>query len=216
MKNQSPFISILGGSFDPIHNGHLEMAQIAQESIQHSELYFVPCGHPVHRASSKTPAIHRLAMIKIALAQHVNVHVDCYEMNAPKPSYTIDTLQHFRQRFPNNPIGFIMGMDTFLTLDTAWGSQWQDLLNYAHLLVISRAAITSPPSPVLQDFLKQHQVTHQDVLHKQRYGAIMFLDKTPPRISSTVIREKIAQREDVSDLLPKGVYDYIQQHELYR
>lgn len=216
MQNQHPFIAILGGSFDPIHNSHIQMAQIVQREIEDTEIYFTPCGQPVHREKSKTPTTHRLAMLKLAIANYVHFHLDTYEIDSSKPSYTISTLQHFRQRFPNHPIGFIMGMDTFLSLDSAWGENWQNLVNYAHLLVLPRAGVSSLISPALECFLKQREVTHQDFLHKELNGGIMLLKETPAFISSTAIRQKLAARENVTSLLPEAVYDYIQQHQLYR
>lgn len=198
----TPFIAVLGGSFDPIHNGHLELAEIVSQYIEHTEIYFVPCGNPVHRPPSSVSAQDRVSMIKLAIAGHANWHIDTYEIDRPDPSYTLDTLKYFQQRFPDNPIGFIMGMDSFLSIGT-WGN-WQELLDYAHLLVIPRIGYDSA-----------HLKQDENLLHKTRHGGIILLPVVPQSVSSTEIRKKLTHRDDVSSLIPKAVYDYIQSQKLY-
>lgn len=215
-EKKAPFIALFGGSFDPIHSGHLQIGEIVRGEVQDSEIYFIPCGQAVHRPVSKTPAQHRLAMLKLALAHQKNFHLDTYEIDAQRPSYTINTLRYFRQHFPQHSLGFILGMDTFLSLDTAWGDHWQNLLDYVHLLVLPRAGVLGQGSLILQQFLKKYEINDQDFLHKQRYGGIMLLKETPALISSTAIRKKLAEHENVAPLLPEAVYDYIQRHQLYR
>ncbi len=201
----SPFVAILGGSFDPIHNGHLELAEIVSQHIKNTEIYFVPCGNPVHRAPSIVSANNRIAMIQSAIADQTHWHLDTYEIDNPEPSYTIKTLKYFRQRFLNHPIGFIMGMDTFLSLHT-WGD-WQELLNYAHLLVVPR--IGHDVSSM------EHLIKNENLLHKTLNGGIIMLPVAPQSVSSTEIRKKLLTRDDVSSLIPKAVYDYIQSQNLY-
>ena len=191
-----PFIAILGGSFDPIHNAHIELAEIVSHHIEHAEIYFVPCGNPVHRPPSFASAEDRVAMIKLAIAGHTHWHIDTYEIDRPEPSYTLDTLKHFRKRFPDNPIGFVMGMDSFLSIET-WGN-WQELLTYAQLLVVPRQSYDN-----------------ENLLHKNHNGSIIMLPVVPQSVSSTEIRKKLINRDDVSSLIPKAVYDYIEHQKLY-
>ena len=201
----SSFIAIFGGSFDPIHNGHLQLAEIVSQYIKNTEIYFVPCGNPVHRAPSVVSADNRTTMIKSAITNQPHWHLDTYEINKPEPSYTINTLKHFRQRFPDAPIGFIMGMDTFLSLET-WGV-WQELLNYAHLLVVPRIGYDVSSM--------EHLIKNENLLHKTLNGSIIMLPVAPQSVSSTEIRKKLLTRDDVSSLIPKAVYDYIQSQNLY-
>ena len=198
--NSRPFIALLGGSFDPIHNGHLELAEIVSNQIQNTEIYFVPCGNPVHRPPFFASAQDRVNMIKLAITDHPHWHVDTYEIDRADPSYTLNTLKHFRQRFPDNPIGFIMGMDSFLSIET-W-KNWEELLNYAQLLVAPR---------------KGHQDDHnrERLLHKKHNGSIMILPVAPQSVSSTEIRRKVINRDEASSLIPKAVYDYNQSQKLY-
>ncbi|MES2203671.1 MAG: nicotinate-nucleotide adenylyltransferase [Pseudomonadota bacterium] len=191
-----PFIAILGGSFDPIHNGHIKLADIVSQHIKNTEIYFVPCGNPVHRAPYHVSSQDRVNMIKLAIADHENWHLDTYEIDRPDPSYTLETLKHFRQRFPDNPIGFIMGMDSFLNIET-WGN-WQELLNYAKLIVVPREGYDQ-----------------EKLLHKKQDSRIIMLPVAPPSVSSTGIREKLINRDDISSLIPNTVYDYIRQKKLY-
>jgi nicotinate-nucleotide adenylyltransferase len=193
---QKPFIAILGGSFDPIHNGHIELAGIVSQQITNAEIYFVPCGNPVHRAPFQASAYNRVEMIKLAIAGHPNWHVDTYEIDRAAPSYTIDTLKYFRQKLPNAPIGFVMGMDSFLSIET-WGN-WQELLDYAQLLVTPRQGYDN-----------------ENLLHKQHNDGIIILPVAPQSVSSTEVRRRLIHSDDVSSLIPKAVYDYIQQQKLY-
>lgn len=191
-----PFIAIFGGSFDPIHNGHIQLAEMVSQHSEHTEIYFVPCGNPVHRAPLKASAQDRLEMIKLAIADHTHWHVDTYEIDRTNPSYTINTLKYFRERFPHNPLGFIMGMDSFLSIET-WGN-WQELLDYAKLLVVPRQGYDQ-----------------EKLLHKKQNDRIIMLPVAPQSVSSTEIRKKLIHRDDVSSLIPKAVYDYIQNKKLY-
>ena len=195
-KHPHPFIAILGGSFDPIHNGHLELAKIVSQYIEDAEIYFVPCGNPVHRPPSFASAEDRVNMIKLAIANYAHWHVDTYEIDRADPSYTLETLKYFRQQFPDASIGFIMGMDSFLSIET-WGN-WQELLNYAQLLVAPRQGYDC-----------------ENLLHKNHNGSIIILPVVPQSVSSTEIRKKLINRDDVSSLIPKAVYDYIKIKKLY-
>lgn len=196
-----PFIVILGGSFDPIHNSHLQLAEMVSQHIKLAEIHFVPCGNPVHRPPLHASASDRVDMVKLAIAGHDRWHVDTYEVDRKEPSYTIDTLKYFRHRFPNYSIGFLMGMDSFLSIET-WGN-WQELLNYATLLIVPRKGYDNGDN-------------REWLLHKTHNDGIMMLPEAPEPVSSTEIRRKIAAHEDVSSLLPKAVYDFIKQKNLYR
>lgn len=204
----SPFIAVLGGSFDPIHNGHLELAEIVSQHIPNAEVQFVPCGNPVHRLPSLISPQDRINMIKLAIANHSHWHLNTYEIDKTDPSYTINTLLHFRQLFPEASIGFVMGMDTFFSLES-W-ENWQELLNYAHLLVTPRKGYELNSSLDLKHFAE-----HENLLHKTRNGSIIMLPVVPQSVSSTEIRNKLINRDDVSSLIPKAVYDYIRQQKLY-
>lgn len=193
-----PFIAILGGSFDPIHNAHIQIAEIVSQHIEHAEIYFVPCGNPVHRTPYHVSSNDRVNMIRLAIKDHPHWHIDTFEIDRTEPSYTIDTLKYFRQRFPNNPLGFIMGMDSFLTIET-WGN-WQELLDYAKLIIVPRIGCDD---------------SNEKLLHKTHNGSIIMLPVAPQAISSTEIRRKIALNNDISSLLPEAVYDYIKQQNLY-
>lgn len=200
-----PFIAIFGGSFDPIHNGHIQLAEIVSRSIENTEIYFVPCGHPVHRAPSQISNIDRLRMVELAIASHPHWHLDTFEIDRKDPSYTLDTLKYFRQRFPENPMGFMMGMDSFLNIET-WGN-WQELLTYAHLLIIPRENCHS---------VKVIPLTGNENLLRERHnGSIMLLSETPQSVSSTEVRTLLNQGDDASSFLLKAVYDYIKQQKLY-
>lgn len=209
-----PFIALLGGSFNPIHKGHMAIANTVLQEIEDSEVYFIPCGNPVHKSQFSTAANHRVNMIKLAIESQTRFHLSRIEIESIHPSYTINTLAYFRKEYKDHSIGFIMGMDTFLSLDSSWGENWRDLLIYAHLLVLPRAGDEYTLSKELDLFLKENK-KEKEFLHKFKSGGIILFKEPFIDVSSTEIRKKIQGGENASTLLSKEVYDYIQQQQLY-
>lgn len=209
-----PLIAIFGGSFNPIHNGHLGVADIVLEEMPTTDIYFVPCGQPVHRPAFNVSSTERLEMIRLAIKKNPYYHLSTYEIDSPDPSYTIETLRHFRKQFPLHPLAFIMGMDTFARLDTAWGNDWHHLLDYVHLLIVPRRGDIKKLSQTLKKYAQRHLISKKE-LYKANHGGILFLSTYPPEISSTDIRKKLALHEDVSTLLPKMVYNHVQKMGIY-
>ncbi|MCD8542047.1 MAG: nicotinate (nicotinamide) nucleotide adenylyltransferase [Gammaproteobacteria bacterium] len=214
LHKKLPLIAIFGGSFNPIHNGHLGVANIILAEMPNTEIYFVPCGQPVHREAFNTRSAERLEMIRLAIKHNRHYHVSTYEIDSPAPSYTIDTLRHFRKQFPLHPLAFIMGMDTFVSLDTAWGNDWHHLLDYVHLLIVPRRGDIKECSQPLKKICAMISPQKKE-LNNAKQGGILFLNTYPPEVSSSDIRRKLALHEDVSTLLPKMVYNHVQKTGIY-
>jgi nicotinate-nucleotide adenylyltransferase len=209
-------IGIFGGTFNPIHNGHLVLAQTVLETLHCTQIRFIPAAVPPHKETPAVTAQHRAAMVKLAIQGHAEYVLDTCELDRHGPSYTIETLHLLRQRFPNQSLCLIMGQDSYQKLPT-W-HRWHALLDYCHLLVVHRADLATElvlHAEHTHQFLSGERFTSECLV--ATHGFIGYLSESPPAISSTAIRAKLAHSgEAVPDLLPALVNQYIQQHHLYQ
>ncbi len=212
-RKSSNSIGILGGTFDPVHFGHLNIAKHVLEKTNLSEIRFVPCYQPVHREPAKASAEHRLAMLKLAISDYPKFCIDEREINRKGESFMIDTLKSLRADFPNTSFSLILGFDAFSKLNT-WKS-WEQLENYANFIVINRQDENKKLTPELEQFLKQTLINNPKELNKNPNGKTYLLKITPIDISSTEIRNKIIVREDLKKLVPKKIIEYIKKYKLY-
>ncbi len=206
-------IGILGGTFDPIHFGHLRTALELYQALDLAEIRLVPCSQPVHRKRPIASPEQRLAMLKCAIANEPALTVDDSEIRRQGPSYTIDTLENLRLAYSNIPFCLIIGIDALLGFPS-W-HRWQAILELAHLIVVHRPCYQLPSTGVVADLLKErltHTVAH---LHEKPAGSIVLHPVTALDISATDIRKMIAADKNPRYLLPDTVYDYIQQHGVY-
>jgi len=210
----SPLV-FMGGTFDPVHNGHLRTALELQQWLGVERVCLIPSGEPVHRKTPGCSAAERLAMVQLAVADEPALCADAREVEADEPSYSLLTLQSLRQsRGPACSIIMTMGMDAFQTLES-W-HRWQSLLDYAHILVIARPGYAvADLSPGLQVFLQQHGCCDHTALLQQPAGLVCIQELTPLGISATQIRRLIASGQSPRYLLPEPVWHYIRQHQLY-
>ncbi len=200
-------IGIFGGTFDPIHYGHLRTAFEMLEVMRFSEIRFVPSGNPPHRVATIAGATVRFDMVCAATAAETSFVVDEREIKRDGPSYTIDTLGTMREEFSDQPIGLILGMDAFLGL-TAW-HRWDELLDFAHIVVAHRPGWRAPDMGPLGELLAEHGTHRIDDLHESREGLIYIHAVTQLEISSTEIRDLIGAGRDPRFLMPDVVRDVI-------
>lgn len=207
---------IYGGTFDPIHYAHINTAKIIQQHFNFEQFLFLPCKTPVLKKNSGATSEQRLAMLKLALNDEKDdFGIDLSEINREGPSYMVDTLKDFRYRLGNDvAISLIMGADVFKQLPL-W-HEWQQLLPLTNLLVINRTGTTEAdfPSNVLE-LLNSHKTTKADTLLSKSHGFIYRFDAGKFDITSTLLRKKIAENEDISAYVPPSVLNYIQQNKLY-
>lgn len=204
---------LYGGSFDPVHLGHVATAQALLARLPFREIRFLPAARSPLKPAG-TPDHHRLAMLRLALDGKQGLTIDERELKRPPPSYTIDTLRAVRRELgPEAPLAFIMGLDSFLELPR-W-KDWPQLTDLAHLLVVSRPGHVPAFSDTLRDWLEKHRIMAAEPLESRPRGGVLFLETPPHAIASRDIRAAVQQNRDTSRWLNPAVRDYIEQHHLY-
>jgi nicotinate-nucleotide adenylyltransferase len=212
-------IGILGGTFDPIHYGHLRLAQEALEQCNLSEVRFIPGGTPPHRSAPHAAAQQRLDMVRLAASDNTAFIVDEREIHRNDPCYTVDTLTELRAELgTQQPLCLLMGGDAFLSLHT-WHA-WEKLFELAHIVVMQRPgrkveAHTAETDPGLHSRYHQHVKNSAAALHATPAGAVLVIDMPALDISATDIRQRCAEGKNIRYLLPDTVADYIHSHHLY-
>lgn len=211
-------VGIFGGTFDPIHFGHLRLAEEMAESLMLAHVRFIPTGWPPHRNLPQTSAEHRLAMVHLAIDDNPHFLVDTREMRQHSPTYTVDTLQALRLELgAEQPICLLMGADAFLGLP--YWHRWPELFDLAHIAVAHRPGF---PYSAWQDSmppeLRQALDSRNDEAASLRFaavGKIVTLAVTALDISATHIRDTLQAGRNPRYLLPDTVLDYIHTHQLY-
>lgn len=209
-------IGIFGGTFDPIHIGHLRLAEEMAEAIGLSSVRFVPAGRPPHRGAPGTAAAHRLDMTRLAVADNPRFAVDDREIRRQAPSYTVDTLAALRAELGDaQPVWLLLGADAFLGL-AGW-HEWRRLFALAHIAVAERPGAPLLQSDALPEALRAEIAARRvaDGTAAGPAGSVLLRRMTPLAISATAIREALAQGRSVRYLLPGAVLDYIQENRLY-
>lgn len=212
-------IGIFGGTFDPIHHGHLRLAQEVAEALKLREVRFVPSGVPPHRASPEVNAGHRFDMVQLAIAGNSLFTADPRELRRGGPGYTVDTLTEIRTEVgARQPLALLLGADAFLELAT-W-SRWQQLFELAHIVVAHRPGFpvdtwqARMPQPLARQY--ESRLMQQPLaVHLAPAGGIIATPIAQLDISATNIRGLLSRGLNPRYLLPDAVLQYIQQHELY-
>jgi len=206
-------LGILGGMFDPVHNGHLEAARFAVQKLQLDQLRMIPCHLPNHRDSAVSDTAHRLSMLELATAQEPAIEVDPIEINRNRISYTVDTLTEMLRIHTRASLVFVLGVDSFNTLPQ-W-HHWSKLFDLCHFMVLARPGSTL--APALGDVIDvgKRMVAAEEELFRCKSGNIYLATDFENDISSTEIRNTLTAHEDVSALLPREVIDYIRDYGLY-
>jgi len=200
-------LGIFGGTFDPIHYGHIRTAFEMLEVLRIDEVSFVPSGDPPHRGQTFADAEQRLEMVRVATQGQLKFSVDDCELRREGPSYTIDTLATIREEQPDVALGLIVGMDAFLGL-TSW-HRWNEILDFAHLVVAYRPGWRIPDVGELGELIGSHGTGNVEDLHENSHGCVFVHAVTQLEIASTEIRDLIAAGRDPRFLMPDAVRDVI-------
>ncbi|TXL20663.1 nicotinic acid mononucleotide adenylyltransferase [Methylococcaceae bacterium HT5] len=204
-------IGIYGGTFNPVHYGHLRTALEVSEIFALNELRLLPCAQPAHRAEPEVSALARLHMLELAIANYPYFICDTRELGREGPSYMVDTLASIRAEIADVPLLLFIGTDAFNSL-TRW-YRWQSLFDYAHIVVMTRPGFKAD---TLLGFYANRQVDDRHSLKTCPSGKIYFQHVTQLDISASFIRQMIAEQKNVSFLLPESVIKYIQAEKIYR
>lgn len=207
-------IGILGGTFDPIHYGHLRTALDVQQHLALDEVRFIPCGEPAHRNIPIAEPLQRLAMVRAAIAGQGKFTVDDREICRNGPSYMVDTLASLKRELKSETLCLILGTDAFNGL--AQWHQWEKIFDLANIVVMQRPAISGQfeINKSLMKRLKEHFVDADNLRTKQN-GAICFVPVTQLDISATKIRQQWQENKDIQFFLPDSVLTLIQQQNIY-
>jgi len=206
-------IGVFGGTFDPVHYGHLRTALELRIKLALDEMRFVPCADPPHRAAPLTPSALRVRMLEAALAGQPGFVLDQRELHRSGPSYSVDTLESLRADYPEDSLCMIVGMDAFLGL-TSWHN-WQRLLDLAHIVVAHRPGWRAPDTGELGRFVDAHRTSSRTDLLHQRAGRVHIEEVTQLEISSTQLRAAIQAGIGARYLMPDGVWKIIRETGCY-
>lgn len=208
MTNQQTRIGVLGGTFDPVHLGHLMIAEQAHEHLNLSEVRWIPAATAPHeQLKNASDSTHRLAMVQLAISGNSNFICDDREVRRGGKSYTIDTLHELKSQFPNADLVFLMGADSLREF-----SKWRmpsEICKAAQVVVIARGGQPAPDLSSLNEFLPLAKST-------QQLGDEHLLNMPQFEVSSSDIRRRVALGKSIRYMVPAAVEAYIRQHNLYR
>lgn len=205
---------IFGGTFNPIHYGHLRAASEVREALGTVDFRLLPAGLPPHRERPAVQPEQRLQMLQLALQQHPDLQVDDREIKRQGPSYMVDTLTSYRQENPQRPLILVLGQDAANHLHR-WHC-WRQLFELCHLVIMTRPESHSSYTSEVAQQIQQRKTPSAVQLHHSGGGLVLPLPVTKLAISSTGIRSQIAAGKSPRFLLPDTVLGYIHRHQLYR
>ena len=198
-------IGIMGGTFDPIHKGHLMLGEYAQKLYDLDKIWFMPNGNPPHKLNSniESQANHRVEMVKLAIEDYAGFDIQLYEVERKEVNYSYMTMKHFNDSFPEDEFYFIIGADSLFAFES-----WK----HPELLVKTCKILAA-----YRDGKNTSEMEEQIEYLNEKYGAEILLLNTPNvDVSSSDIRRMIKNNEDISDLVPTSVLSYIQTNKLFR
>jgi nicotinate-nucleotide adenylyltransferase len=202
-------IAILGGTFDPVHNGHLAAAHSVSRTFRTDEVHFVPAYSAPHKQGQETTsAFHRFAMVALATAPFDRFRASSMEVDSLEKRYTVDTLQRMRAENPGGELLFVLGTDMYRDFET-W-KNYQALFTLAHLVIVHR------PGFPFRDDLSPHRVLREgEEASLPSSPGVFYLPYVEQPVSSTAIRDACRRGEDAAEWVPSAVWSYVQKHKLY-
>ncbi len=206
-------IGVFGGTFDPIHYGHLRPAQEVLGALGLSEVRIIPAADPPHRPPPVASTAQRLRMAELAVTEFPGLRVDDCELRRGGPSYTVLTLEALRTEQGRTPLCLLLGLDAFEGIET-W-HRWQRLPELAHFIVMTRPGWTIPAETALPAWVRDRVTNVAEDIHRDSAGRIYFQAVTPQNISATRIREAIARGESVDGLVPPAALGYLRANRIY-
>lgn len=213
--NPRPAIGLFGGTFDPVHNGHLRVALDAREGLGLAEVHLLPARQNPLRDTPGATAVQRRDLLAAAVDGEPGLRVDARELDRPGPSYSVDTLAGLRAEFgPGQPLALLVGADAFTGL-VSW-HRWRELFDLAHLVVLQRPGHEAVQDAELAAETAARRTDAVAELHTTPAGRVLFWRVTQLEISSTDIRARVAAGRSIRYLVPDAVNEAIQRLGLYR
>lgn len=207
-------LGVFGGTYNPIHFGHLRSAVELVEKLQLRQLRLMPCAVPPLRETPGCSAEHRAAMVELAVAGEPRLVCDKRELRRAGKSYTIDSLIELREEMgARQSLCMVVGCDAILAVPR-W-HRWRELLDWAHIVVIARPGWALPERGEVADWLSEHRAQDKAALQRAPAGTVLVEELRPLSISSTEIRQLLASGRSPRYLMPQVVLDYIDEHSLY-
>lgn len=208
-------VGILGGTFDPVHNGHTRIALDIATGCQLERVFMVPNARSPLRDSATASVENRLDMLRRVADSDPRLLVDTRELERPAPSYMVETLQSFRDEMPATSLCFILGMDAFMQFHQ-W-HRWQDIPELAHLIIAHRpGSEMAIQEAALSAMYDERKTDKLDDLHQEVAGHIYLCDVTQVDVSSTTVRECVVTGKPINELVAEPVAEYIKEHRLYQ
>ena len=206
-------IGVMGGSFNPVHCGHLSVARDVKAILKLDRMALMPAAQSPLKGVHSVSAEHRAAMLELAVASHPELDLDLRELSRKGPSYTFDSLTELREALGlQASLYFIMGDDLLPSL-TRW-SRWQEILHYAHVVVVSRPGVFPAVPATVKEWWNHHEMS-LEALHQSSCGGVSRVECPLVNVSSTAIRAAIELGSPLSEVIPDAVLEYITHHNLY-
>lgn len=207
-------VAVFGGTFDPVHQGHILTSNAIQSFFHFDSYYFLPCNIPVLKSPAHALKQQRIEMLQLAIKPYAFFDLDLREINRNTPSYMVDTLKSFRADYNDASLTLVMGYDAFLSLPQ-W-HQWEQLISLANLLVIERPMVLDTHlDKKLTCFFNEHQTVRKEDLLQNKCGFIYLFNAGNYAVSSTEIRRTLKENKGAIGNLSKEVHEYIQLNNLY-
>lgn len=207
----SRLICLYGGTFDPVHYGHLKPLDELQQKLAADAVYILPASIPPHRPVPQASSQQRVEMLQLALREYPDFILDSRELERSGPSWTVPTLQSFRQQYPEDNLCLVMGSDAFASLPTWY--HWKEILQLAHIIVIERAGELACSK---LDWATEYIVDDVAVLRDRKCSSVMPVSLKGYDISATDIRQRLNEGRDIDGMLSDEVLDYIRRNGLYQ
>lgn len=207
-------IGILGGTFDPIHLGHLRLALELYEALDLAKVHIIPTYNPIYRKQPVASPFERFEMAKCAVEGEPALMADDREIRRKGTTYTIDTLLEMREEMPDTPLCLLVGIDAFLGF-SSW-HRWKEILDHTHIIVAHRPHYHLPSTGIIAELIQARLQKEIAFIHENTAGGILLRPITSLEISATDIRKQIAMGRNPRYLLPDSVYDYIKKTGTYR
>ncbi len=206
-------LGVFGGTFDPVHYGHLRLAETLRQKLVLDNVFLLPCHTPVHRPQPLASPEQRVALLKLALQEFPQLTIDCREIQRGGASYMYDSLSEIHQEQPDANLCLLVGLDAFMGF-TKW-YRWQQILQLAHIVVLSRPGTVMPIDSEAGELYQQHSITSIEQLRVQATGGIYRVETEQYNVSASELRACLQQGQAVDQWVPTAVAQWLDVHAVY-